>query len=76
MIEYLNKKCKCVVVDADELCKPFGSSKFFNVAILGVAVGTNATGLNADTIMYEIEHRVPERFLETNKAAFTCRHKD
>ena len=68
--EYLNKKCKCVVVDADELCKPFGSSKFFNVAILGVAVGTNATGLNADTIMYEIEHRVPERFVETNKAAF------
>lgn len=70
MIEYLNKKCKCVVVDADELCKPFGSSKFFNVAILGVAVGTNATGLNADTIMYEIEHRIPERFVETNKAAF------
>ena len=68
--KYLNKKCKCVVVDADELCKPFGSSKFFNVAILGVAVGTNATGLNADTIMYEIEHRVPERFVETNKAAF------
>lgn len=31
---------------------------------------SNATGLNADTIMYEIEHRVPERFVETNKAAF------
>lgn len=70
MIEYLKKKCHCIVVNAEELCKPFGSSRYFNVAILGVAIGTGKTGIDADTLMREIEKRVPEKYVETNKSAF------
>lgn len=70
MIDYLNKKCHCLVVDSDELCRPFGSSKFFNIAILGVAVGNGQIGLDADTIINEIEKRIPERFVAINKEAF------
>ncbi|MDE6025481.1 MAG: indolepyruvate oxidoreductase subunit beta [Lachnospiraceae bacterium] len=71
MIDYLKSKCKnLIVVDAEELCKPFGSSKFFNVAILGVAVGSGSTGLDKDKIILEIERTVPERFKEANRQAF------
>ncbi len=71
MIDYLKSKCKnLIVVDAEELCRPFGSSKFFNVAILGVAVGSGSTGLDRDKVLDEIERTVPERFLEANRQAF------
>ena len=69
-IEYLRSKCACLVVDSDELCEPFGSSKFFNVAVLGAAAGTGRLGINADTVRREIIKTVPERFLEKNLAAF------
>lgn len=71
MIDYLKSKCEnLIVVDAEELCKPFGSSKFFNVAILGVAVGSGSTGLDRDKVLAEIEKTVPERFLEADRQAF------
>lgn len=70
MIAYLQKKCHCIVVDGEELCRPFGSSKFFNIAILGVAVGCGQIGLDADTVINEIEKRIPERFVAINKEAF------
>lgn len=70
MIAYLQKKCSTVVVDAEKLCEPFGSSRYFNVAILGVAVGTGKLGLTKETVLSEIEKRVPEKFVETNKKAF------
>lgn len=70
MIDYLKKKCNCIVVDAEKLCEPFGSSRYFNVAILGVAVGSGKIGINTDTLLTEIENRVPERFINTNKEAF------
>ena len=70
MISYLQKKCHCIVVDGEKLCKPFGSSKFFNIAILGVAVGCGQIGLDADTVINEIEKRIPERFVKINKEAF------
>lgn len=70
MITYLKSKCECIVVDAMELCLPFGSTRYFNVAILGVAVGTGKLGLDVETILKEIEARVPAQFVDTNKDAF------
>ena len=70
MLTYLQEKCQCVVVNAQNLCADFGSTRYFNVAILGVAVGTGRIGLDAETVLTEIEKRVPAKFAETNKAAF------
>ncbi len=69
-IAFLREKCRCLVVDSDELCAPFGSSKFFNVAVLGAAVGTGELGVGEETIRNEIIKIVPERFREKNLAAF------
>lgn len=70
MIEYLEKKCKCITVDAATLCEPLGSSRYFNVAILGVACGADVLGIKPETLISEIEKRVPEKFKETNIKAF------
>ena len=70
MIAYLKKKCSCIVIDGEELCRPFGSSRYFNIAILGMAAGAGRLGIDKETILSEIVRRVPERYLETNKAAF------
>lgn len=71
MTEYLRGKCKeIIVVDADELCRPFGSSKFFNVAILGVLVGSGKAQISKDALLAEIEARVPAKYVEKNKEAF------
>ncbi|MBR3646088.1 MAG: indolepyruvate oxidoreductase subunit beta [Lachnospiraceae bacterium] len=70
MVEYLKSKCECIVVDAEKLCEEFGSSKFFNVAVLGVAAGSKRLGIDAGTIIHEIETRVNTRFVEINKKAF------
>ena len=71
MIDYLKKKCSSViVVNAEEICKAAGSSKVFNVAILGVAVGTGKLGLSRDSIIFEIKERVKEKFIQINMIAF------
>ena len=71
MIEYLRKKCKTViVVNAEEICREIGSTKIFNVAILGVAIGTGKMGLSKENIISEIETRVKESFREINLRAF------
>ncbi len=70
MTEYLRKKCSCIFVDADEVCRPFGSAKFFNIIILGIAAGSGRLGISKDTILAQIEKRVPARFAEVNKKAF------
>ena len=69
-IAFLESRCQCLVVDSDELCAPFGSSKFFNVAVLGAAAGTGKLGIGADTIRSTMIRIVPERFHEKNLAAF------
>ena len=69
MIEYLKKKCSVIVVDAEEICSELGSSKIFNVAILGVAIGTGKTGLKKEHVVAEIKERVKERFVELNLRA-------
>lgn len=70
MISYLQTKCECIVVDAEKLCSRFGSTRYFNVAILGVATGTGRLGLNTETLLKEIEMRVPAKFADINQAAF------
>ena len=76
MLEYLKSKCGCVVIDAKKICEPFGSSRYFNIAILGVAVGTGRLGISKETILKEIEKRVPSKFVETNKAAFFAGYRE
>lgn len=72
MIEYLKKKCKSVIaVNGEEICALVGSSKVFNVAILGVAVGTGKTGLSRENVLAEISLRVKEKFVEMNYKAFS-----
>lgn len=66
MLEYLKKKCNCVVIDSSKL----GSAKFLNIAMLGVAVGTGKLGFTKEQVLKEIEDRVPAKFLEVNKEAF------
>ena len=70
MTAYLKEKCSCIFVNAEEVCRPFGSTKFFNIIMLGVAAGTGHLGLEKDTLLKQIEQRVPSRFLEVNLRAF------
>ncbi len=59
-----------MIIDAEKICAPFGSARYFNVAILGAAAGSGRLGLSSDALMQEIEARVPAKFVETNKKAF------
>lgn len=70
MIAYLKKQCSCIVIDAEELCRPFGSSRYFNISILGVAAGSGRLGIERSEVLGEIEKRVPAKYVETNKSAF------
>ena len=74
-IDFIRSKRECLVVDSDELCAPFGSSKFFNVAVLGAAAGSGELGISADMIRNTIIKIVPERFHEKNLAAFEAGYK-
>ena len=71
-IDFIRSKCRCLVVDSEALCAPFGSSKFFNVAVLGAALGTGELGIQEDTIRHTITKIVSERFQEKNLAALTA----
>ncbi len=70
MVEYLKTKCTCLFVNADEVCAPLGSNKFFNIILLGMAVASGKLGISKETVLEQIERRVPERFVEINKQAF------
>ncbi len=70
MIAYLQKKRRTIVTSAEEICAPFGSTRYFNIAILGVAAGCGKLGFSVQDILRVIERKVPARFVETNKAAF------
>lgn len=72
MVEYISKKCGCIFVDSNEVCKPFGSSRFFNIIILGIAAGSGKLGLSADTLLQQIEKRVPDAYVDINKKAFSA----
>lgn len=70
MIDYLKDKCELITVDANELCEPLGSSRFFNVAVLGVLLAGGRLEISADTMKAEIKKRVPEKFRDINIKAF------
>ena len=69
MIAYLKEKCNVIVVDSEPLCEKYGSNKYLNVILLGVAAGSGALGLTKEALMREIETRVPEKFIENNRQA-------
>ena len=70
MVRYLQDKCDCIFIDAEEVCRPFGSSRFFNIILLGVAAGSGHLGLGRETLLKQIEKNVPSRFLDVNIRAF------
>ena len=70
MAEYLKTKCACIFVNSDEVCAPFGSNKFFNIILLGIAVGSGKLGISEETMLKQIAQRVPPRFVEVNRQAF------
>jgi indolepyruvate ferredoxin oxidoreductase beta subunit len=72
MTAYLETKCDCIFVNTEEVCAPFGSSKFFNIIMLGVAAGSGHLGLNRETLLKQIEKYVPARFLDVNIRAFNA----
>ena len=72
MTAYLRQKCDCIFINAEEVCKPFGSTKFFNIILLGVAAGSGPLGLERETLLKQIEQRVPSRFLDVNIQAFNA----
>ena len=72
MTAYLKEKCSCIFVNAEEVCRPFGSTKFFNIIMLGVAAGSGHLGLEKDTLLKQIEQYVPSRFLDVNIRAFNA----
>lgn len=70
MIEYLQKKCQVLAVDGQQLCAEFGSSKYLNVILLGVAAGSGVLDIPKEAIQKEIRVRVPSKFVENNRLAF------
>ena len=70
MVEYLQRKCACILINADEVCRPFGSAKFFNVIMLGVAAGSGHLGMSRETLLKQLEKYVPPKYLEINTRAF------
>ena len=70
MVRYLREKADCIFIDAEEVCKPFGSTRFLNIILLGVAAGSGKLGLGRDTLLKQIEKNVPSRFLDVNIRAF------
>ena len=71
MTEYLRSKCQCILINAEEVCRPFGSTKFFNIIMLGVAAGSGHLDLSRETLMKQIGQYVPPRFLDMNIRAFS-----
>ena len=70
MIHYLKSKCSCLFVNAEEVCIPFGSTKFFNIIMTGIATGSGKLGLSKKTILKQISVSVPAKFAEINEKAF------
>ena len=70
MTAYLRRKCDCILIDAGEVCAPFGSTRFFNIIMLGVAAGSGRLGLGTETLLKQIGKYVPPRYLDVNTRAF------
>ena len=63
MLDYLKDKCDCI-------SREFGSAKFYNIALLGVAAASGRLGLDEADIISAIENGVNPKFVEVNKKVF------
>lgn len=72
MIKYLKENVDCIFVDGEEECKKLGSVKFLNILLLGTATGSGRLGISKETMISEIEKRVPPKYKEANIQAFLC----
>ena len=70
MTEYLRRKCNCIFVDSEEVSALFHSTKFFNIIMLGISAGSGKLGIAKETLLGQIEKRVPGAYVEINKEAF------
>ena len=70
MVGYLRGKCGCIFVSGEEVCRPFGSGRFLNVILLGVAAGAGVLGPKKETVLDQIRKQVPARYLDINLRAF------
>ena len=70
MVAYLEEKCSCIFVDAEEVCRPFGSTKFLNMILVGVAAGSGKLCVSQNALLNQIKANVPARYLESNLKAF------
>ncbi len=70
MTDYIRKKCACIFVDSEKVTKEFGSSRFFNIIMLGIAAGSGKLELDKGTLQQQIEKRVPAAYVDINKQAF------
>ena len=70
MTEYLNKRGGCIFADGVAECEKLGSVKFLNILLLGIAAGSGRLGMQKETLIAEIEKRVPGKFREANIKAF------
>ncbi len=67
-----SQKIRHATVSSDELIKKFGSVKYFNILILGVASGMDVLGVSAQSIESQIEKLVKEKFVAINKEVFNA----
>ena len=67
MIEYLKSRIyNLIVVNAESLCSPLGSSKFFNVTVLGVAIGAGMLDFSVESMNETIKKTVKPTFVDSN----------
>ncbi len=70
MIAYLKEKADCVVLDGEALLKKAGSSRCFNIIVLGALAASGRLEIPAEILLEELEHQIKPQFLELNKKAF------
>jgi indolepyruvate ferredoxin oxidoreductase beta subunit len=76
MISFLRRHYRSTyVVNSHCVCAEFGSLKFFNIIILGMACGLGVLGVDREALIGEIEKKVKEKFVEVNKKAFDVGYK-
>lgn len=69
-ISCLQSRFRCIIVDSESLCRPFGSPRFFNMAALGIAAGAGEAGAGEEALRNKIKTTVAARFVEMNLRAF------
>ena len=70
MTAYLKKEYKCVFADSDKTALKFGSTKFFNIIMLGIACGIGELGIDSTELAEQIKRSVPAKYLDINTEAF------